>query len=179
VQTQYVDGIVTVKWSTRFEKDCYFHVVERSTDGKNFREIERVRTSGNTPGGQAYSCYDPKVEKDRVYFYRISNLDKFGNLLYSEPARVRTEASPDGFTFDVIRDEDRRSLSVRFSSRDSQQVRIELLDEELRKISTLYLGDAEAEKQNLVSYNQSLPIGKYFVIVSTEERRFYEPFIME
>jgi hypothetical protein len=175
ISARYSEGLVTLQWSTRFERDCYEHLVERSADGKTYREIARIPAGG--PG--AYTQFDPQVERNRVYYYRIVHVDKFGSRVESEAARARTEDAPGGFTFDVIRDEERSTLNVRFSCRENQEVRIELLDEELRKILTLFYGRADAEKQNLVSYNKPLPVGKYFVVVSAGARRYYEPLIIE
>ncbi|WNJ20901.1 hypothetical protein [Pontibacter sp. G13] len=177
--TKFVDGIVTLKWKTLFERDCYHHVVERSTDSKHFFPIERLVGPQNQAGAFEYTYYDAEVQEDRVYYYRIANIDKFGNTVYSKVAKVRTQQEAGSFTFDLIQDEVEGAVNVRFSSRREQMVRMKLLDEELRQIDLLYVGDIEAEKQYLVNYTKRLPVGKYYVIVTAEERRYYEPFIVE
>lgn len=181
LQARYVEGIVTVRWKTAFEQDCYYHLVERSTDGNDYRPLRQVEARQNQGETSEYAFYDTEVQTNRVYYYRISNIDKFGQVITSPPTKVRTEDNPDGFTFDLLQGEGEGQdiLNVRFSSREKQQVRMQLMDEELREIAVLYLGGVEAEQQNLVTYTRSLPVGKYFVIVNTDDKRLYEPFIVE
>ena len=68
---------------------------------------------------------------------------------------------------------------MRFSARESQHVKVKLLDELLREIDILYTGTIEAKKQNLLNYTHQLPVGKYFVIVSTGSKRYYEPLVVD
>ncbi|RMG62347.1 MAG: hypothetical protein D6722_18605, partial [Bacteroidetes bacterium] len=181
LQARYIDGVVTVKWKTAYERDCYAHWVERSTDGNDYRPLRRVRGSYNQEELSEYTFYDTDVQSNRVYYYRISNEDKFGQVVTSAPTMVRTEENPGSFTFDLLRGEGEGQdlLNVRFSSRTRQQVRMQLMDGELRELAVLYFGEVEAGQQNLVTYTQPLPVGKYFVIVSTEQNRLYEPFIVD
>ncbi len=177
----YQDGFVKLTWQTLFERDCFFHYVERSLDGKNFRLLSKKEGSRENESPRSYEFYDTEVDKDRVYFYRITHIDKFGEVIYSPMAKVRTDSNPSGFSFEIIRGEGGSdpSINVRFASRQNQDIRIKLLDEELRELALLYNDGVEAEKQNLISYRKSLPVGKYFIIVVTESRRYYEPFIVE
>lgn len=182
LQAKYLDGVVTVKWKTLFENDCYLHTIERSTDGKTFKVLDELRGPVNDSDPFDYTYYDAEVEKNRVYYYRIVNIDKFGNIVQSNATKIRTEENPGGFAFDILPSDNnngRRTLNVRFSTRESQYIRVKLLDEQLREIAVLYQGEIEGQKQNLLNYTRPLPIGKYFVIVSTQERRYYEPFVVD
>ncbi|MDX2282610.1 MAG: hypothetical protein NW241_00550 [Bacteroidia bacterium] len=178
LQAQHVDGIVTIHWTTSHESDCYYFTVERSDDGKNYKSLARVRAHGaQTP----YTYYDTSVERDRVYYYRVVHIDKFGNAVSSPPAKSRTDELPAGFTFDIIQGDrgSGESLNVRFSSREAQQIQIQLLDEDLREVAVLFYGQVQPEKQNLVAYHQPMGVGKYFVIVAAGGRRYFEPVIVE
>lgn len=179
--TKYVDGIVTINWVTFFERDCYRHLVERSTDGQNYRQIAQVSGPVNSEGEYQYVIYDPEIEKGKVYYYRVSSVDKFGNELVSSPSRLRAEEPSGEFTFDIIRAEGlvQRSFDVRFSSRSQQQVRVALVDEQMREISQLYYGTVEAQRQNLINYRQELSAGKYYLIVATENRRYFRPIVIQ
>jgi hypothetical protein len=181
LSAKYVDGIATLRWRTLFERDCFYHTLERSTDGKNYRPIEQVSGPVNSDEPFQYTLYDTGVERDRLYYYRISYTDKFGYTTYATPTKLRTQETPGEFTFDVIRAETEgsRSFDVRFSSKAQQQVRVKLLDEALREISVLFYGTVEAERQTLINYQNELANGKYYLIVATEKRRYYEPLIIE
>lgn len=178
---EYKEGFVTLSWQTMFELDCYFHFVERSLDGKNFSLLERVpgRREGDEP--KTYEYYDTKVERDRVYFYRVTHYDKFGEAIHSPMAKVRTDENPSDFSFEIIRGDggSAPAINVRFASKQPQSVRIKLLDEELRELAFLFDSDVEGKKQNLISYSKPLPVGKYFIVVVTENQRYYEPLVVE
>jgi hypothetical protein len=181
LSTKFVDGIVNIRWRTEYERDCFFHTLERSTDGRNFRVVERVSGPVNSSRVSDYLAYDTGVEKDRVYYYRVSVVDKFGHTIHSSVSRIRTEELSGDFTFDIIRagSSDQRSFDVRFSSKNEQRVRVKLMDEQLREISVLFYGKVEAERQNLINYRDGLSAGKYYLIVATERRRYYEPIVVE
>ena len=181
LQTKYVEGIITLKWKTLFENDCYYHIVERSEDGRSFREISRQAGVRSSSRPLDYIYYDTQVKKDTVYTYRLRNVDKFGNTIVSEPIAAITEENPGGFSFDIIAEnsDTGKYLNLRFSAKERQRVRIKLLDEELRQLAILFFDTIEAEKQNLINYTEPLPYGIYHVLVETEERRYRELFIVE
>ena len=181
MQTKYVEGIVTFKWKTLFENDCYYHIIERSEDGRTFKEISRQQGVRSSSRPLDYIYYDTQVEKDTVYTYRLRNIDKFGNTILSEPIAAITEENPGGFSFDIIAEnsDTGKYLNVRFSAKERQRVRIKLLDEELRQMAILFYDTIDAEKQNLINYTEPLPFGIYHVLVETEERRYRELFIVE
>lgn len=181
LSAHYVDGIATVKWRSLFERDCYAHVLERSTDGKDYRPVAQVSGPVNSKDPFEYTLYDTEVERDRLYYYRVTYTDKFGYTVTSTPTKLRTQETPGEFTFDIIRAEhtNSRSFDLRFSSKAQQQVRVKLMDEALREISVLFYGIVEADRQTLINYQNELASGKYYLIVSTEKHRYYEPLIIE
>jgi hypothetical protein len=181
LQARFVEGIVTIKWNTTRENDCFQHVVERSNDGGTYQEIGSLEGAGNSIATRSYIHYDPNVEKNRVYYYRIKNQDKFGQIVYSSEVKIRTEENPGGFSLEISWDEGNvgSGLSVRFSSSQKQKVQVRILDEAFREMALLYYGEIEAGRQNLLTYSEELPVGKYFVIFSTEEKRYYEAFIVD
>lgn len=177
----FQEGIVTLSWATQEERDCFFHRVERSTDGKNYKFLADVVGNRISSQEQNYAYFDLDVEQDRLYFYRIANTDKFGNEVYSTPVKIRSEEGLGQFVMEILEGDvsSKDALNLRFSGKEEQQIRIQLMDEEMREIAVLYYGTIEANRQNLVIYEERLPVGKYFVIVSTETKRYYEPFIIE
>lgn len=182
LQSKYVEGIVSLSWKTRFENDCFTHIVERSLDKKNFAELDRVPSQKqNSSQPLDYEYYDDKVEQNRVYYYRISNVDKFGKTIRSEIVEAETEENPGGFFFDVLSEpsDQGRYLNVRFSSRQQQYVHIMLLDEELRQLAVLFSDEILAEKQNLVIYQEAIPFGIYHILVETKNRRYTELLVVE
>lgn len=181
VQAHYEQGIVTLAWRTLWEQDCYTLDIERSTDGNRFTTIQTISAEGYPTESASYEEYDTSFEDERVYYYRITHTDKFGNTIYSPMAKVRTSPNPDGFAFEILLKEDHQNaeLRVRLSSQETQKVRVKLMDAELRQLALLYYGSVEGGKQNLISYTKPLDIGRYFIIISTDEERIYEEFVVD
>lgn len=182
LQHKYVEGIVSLRWQTRFENDCFDHVIERSSGNRNFVEVGRKSSAlQNSSRPLDYEFYDDEVEQNQIYFYRIRHTDKFGETVYSSELEVSTEENPGGFFFDIISEpsDQGRYLNIRFTSRQEQKVRIMLLDEELRQLATLFSDNIHAEKQNLITYRKAIPFGIYHILVETENRRYRELLVVE
>lgn len=181
LQAKYVDGIVTVKWKSLFEQDCFFHYVERAVGSEEFSVMERLSGQVNRNQPFDYKFYDNTVEKDRRYRYRIRNVDKFGNILYSQLVEILTEENPGGFTMDhfFVTEQSGRDLNVRFSAKETQRVKVKIMDEEFREVAILFYDVIEKDAQNLIKYNEQLPVGKYYLIADTDKRRYHEDFIVE
>lgn len=177
LQSKYVEGIVSLRWQTRFENDCFQHVIERGLNKSRFEEIGRhASQKQNSSQPLDYEFYDDKIEQNKTYYYRIRNIDKFGEVIYSEIVEAVTEENPGGFFFDILSEpsDQGRYVNVRFSSRQDQKVRIMLLDEELRQLAVLFSDEILAEKQNLVIYQEAIPFGIYHILIETENRRYRE-----
>ena len=116
-----------------------------------------------------------------MYYYRIRHTDKFGETVYSEEIETTTEENPGGFFFDILSEpsDQGKYLNIRFSSRQNQQVRIMLLDEELRQLAILFSDEISADKQNLITYREAIPFGIYHILVETENRRYRELLVVE
>jgi len=182
LQSKYIEGIVSLRWQTRFENDCFEHVVERSLGRNRFQEIARINSlRQNSSSPLDYEYYDDEVEQNQLYYYRIRHTDKFGETVYSEEIETTTEENPGGFFFDILSEpsDQGKYLNIRFSSRQNQQVRIMLLDEELRQLAILFSDEISADKQNLITYREAIPFGIYHILVETENRRYRELLVVE
>jgi hypothetical protein len=68
-------------WTTAGELDNDYMAVERSTDGREFREIGRVPGRGTTDGTEEYSFLDIAPQPGRN-FYRLRQVDFDGTVEY-------------------------------------------------------------------------------------------------
>ncbi len=180
IQVSYVNGLVTLKWQTAFERDCYYHTVERSENGADFRIIEQKRAHINTDFPQEYKIYDETTEEGKFYYYQVRTRDKFSSWVSSKLARVHTSNGYGKLSMDLITrvQPTGKPLNVRFNADEIQRVRVKILDEEFREVDVLFYGIVEAEQQHLIQYDNPLPIGKYFLIADTPEEREYIEFII-
>lgn len=177
VNATYTPEGVKLIWQTEQERDCYSFEIERSRDGNRFEEIGAVPANGNTESTVTYAFTDSNVVRDITYFYRIKNIDKFGEVLYSDYKSVETTETPSGLSLDILNT--RQELSVRFSSVEEQLLRVKLLDEAFREVDILFYGTISANTENLIKYTRNLPVGKYYLVAHTPTRRVFESFIVE
>jgi hypothetical protein len=77
----YKEGKNILKWTTEDEAGNGEFIIERSRDGKNFREVGRVIAKEKSLNNYQFS--DPFFSLEKVY-YRIAAKDASGKLIYSK-----------------------------------------------------------------------------------------------
>jgi len=81
-------GYNLLQWQTLNERDMVSFSIERSTDGKTFRNLNTVNSLGN--GDHTYSWQDPAApEGSGQLFYRVKGIDRGGKISYSNVAALR------------------------------------------------------------------------------------------
>jgi hypothetical protein len=83
-----VDNLVHLKWSTASEVNNEFFAIERSKNGINWNEIERIKGAGSSNGTKEYEIKDYSPLPGSSY-YRIKQVDFDGSSSYSEIKVVR------------------------------------------------------------------------------------------
>lgn len=80
---------VDLKWSTETEINLSHIMVEKSTDGKNFKDAALVFTYGNTTTKSDYSFADKitKIKSGTIY-YRLRTVAVDGTSQYSETCSI-------------------------------------------------------------------------------------------
>ena len=181
IQATFSEGIVSLKWNTLFERDCYNFDIERSRDGNNFQLIGNTIAQGLPDREHTYSFFDSDILAENVYYYRVRHEDKFGYTLYSDLSYVHTSENPTNLKLDVFFESDEvgQGLNVRFSSSESQRVRVKIMNEEFREVDILFYGTVKANVENLIKYTGDLQLGKYYLLIYTPRQRMYEEFIIE
>lgn len=182
VQANFVEGIVSVKWQTLFETDCYQHILERSLDGERFVRVAAIPAQKNSNKTNEYLYYDQQIQQEKIYFYRLRNVDKFRNEVYSNVAEIFTSSISEDINIQVVSLPNPKSAAVfsfRFSSRRAQQVRIRLLNERFFEMAVLFDTQVGAKSENLVQYTADLPTGKYYLIAETQDKRYYKEIILK
>lgn len=73
---------VELAWRTASERNSEYFAVERSADGRDFKEIDRVAAAGNTLEPRAYTVRDQAPLTGRGY-YRLRQVDTDGTTAFS------------------------------------------------------------------------------------------------
>jgi hypothetical protein len=74
-----------IEWTTLSEINNSHFIVEKSYDGQNFFELDRVEGAGNTVEERYYSLNDFEFsENEPVIYYRLKQVDFDGTFSYSQ-----------------------------------------------------------------------------------------------
>jgi hypothetical protein len=80
---------VQLSWGTSAEVNSAWFVVERSTNGIDFQQVDRVAANNNTTRDQHYNFTDPVTAQQKL-FYRLKQIDIDGAYTYSKVVTVQT-----------------------------------------------------------------------------------------
>ncbi|MEP7237617.1 MAG: LamG domain-containing protein, partial [Ferruginibacter sp.] len=82
---------IKLQWQTQFEQNSKHYIIQRSDDGVNFTDIEKVNAAGNSTTPLAYSYVDAlpaTLQNNPVVFYRLQLVDLDGRFFNSEIVAV-------------------------------------------------------------------------------------------
>jgi uncharacterized delta-60 repeat protein len=86
---QKLTNAVSLKWQTSSEENVKRFVIERSSDGKNYKSIGQVTAVGNSATKQSYNYTDNSPLMPATNFYRLLMQDADGNYKYSKILTVK------------------------------------------------------------------------------------------
>ncbi|HFA49180.1 MAG TPA: T9SS type A sorting domain-containing protein, partial [Bacteroidetes bacterium] len=84
------DNSVMLSWTSVNEQNNDYFLVQRSLDGRIWKDIGKVEGKGNTLSSRSYKMVDLKPENGTLY-YRLKQYDYDGVFSYSNIASVRFE----------------------------------------------------------------------------------------
>jgi hypothetical protein len=163
---------IDLKWSTATESGNDFMSVERSTDGRNFTEIGRVKGKGTTSETQNYRFEDAKPARG-VNYYRLRQVDIDGTFDYSHAVVARfgnDKVASFVATPNVISTTDPIVLSF-FDESNVEELVLDLYDMQGRLIYT----HISATSGHTLIHDLQLTAGQYLIKVRNtgEYTRFF------
>ena len=178
VTLRYKEGILSLRWTTRFEDKSVVHVVEKSSDKERFLPVDTLSSQGDSRDFRQYAYYEEGLNEGETYYYRIKNIDQDGREIYSRIREVKAEEGVEEFSMEVLPGTGVNvgRLRLRFNSQYSQQVRIKLFDERLMEVAILFDDFVFAGSPSLIKLGQKLPPGNYLLLAETETKRFGQNF---
>lgn len=153
-----------LKWSTASEANNSHFEIQRSTDGKTFEAIGKVKGSGNSNKSVNYSFTDKEAATSKTTYYRLKQVDFDGKAEYSKTVSVVNTIAkagigatlPNPFNSDL-------NVTVNASSATTANVVIMDMIGKVHHTSTEQLQSGA----NTISINTTdMPDGIYFVRVS-------------
>lgn len=83
---------IKLQWQTQFEQNSKHYTIQRSTDGVNFTDIEKVNAAGNSAVPLTYNYTDVlpvTLQSTSTVFYRLQSVDLDGHFFNSEVVAVK------------------------------------------------------------------------------------------
>lgn len=90
---------ISLNWKTASEADNDYFIIQRSVDGKEFEDIDRVKGKGTTHIVSSYQFDDTKAidaansQHTNKLYYRLAQVDFDQSITYSEVAAVNLDAN--------------------------------------------------------------------------------------
>ncbi len=166
-----------LKWSTASESNNSHFVVQRSTDGKNFESIARVKGNGNSTKIQQYTFTDASAPVVKTVYYRLKQVDFDGRSDVSKTVIILRNIHPNGIN-STTPNPFNSKLNIEVNTTTAGMAGIELTDMigKVQHTSTEIL----VSGSNTISVNTTnVPDGMYFVRVSTNGETYIQRVIKQ
>jgi hypothetical protein len=157
------DGNILLKWTTGNEINNDYFTLQRSTDGKNFVTIGKVKGIGNSDKLNSYSFTDSDVPSDKkTIYYRLKQTDFNGATKTYDIKQVNLYQH---FSVIVYPNPSTGSFNFDFNAAMGSSVNTELTDAQGNLIiSKSYLGSGVIQ-HNIIEPPQS---GVYFLNITID-----------
>ncbi len=129
-----VDRKISVQWVTQSELNNDYFLIEKSTDGRFFNELAKVKGAGTTSAISYYSFVDDESLKGKTAFYRLSQTDINGQQ--SRVGEVQSTVCNSQPALSVHQVMSSGSLSLHINSEASGNATIEITDATGKKIKS-------------------------------------------
>ena len=161
---------INVIWTTDEEINNAGFELQRSADGLNFQKISWIAGTKSTTKvqGQKYTYNDFDVEYDKVYYYRVKQIDFDGNYMYSNVASAKISTQTD-FDALIYPNPAQTDLYLDITSTTDQNVTLKVYDV-IGKL--LYSTSVEVQKGKstieLKDLLNRIALGTYYVRIVPE-----------
>jgi hypothetical protein len=156
------DNQTTINWKTASEFKSSYYIVEKSTDGQNWREVNNQAAAGFSTEELTYQFVDGSKNDDNAY-YRLTQFDTDGEFTVYDPifvscnengSFIKTYPNPSDASFQVL--VNNPSLVGKAT--------IQLVD---TKGTVVSMKEVEvAEGTNLFYLNENMAPGIYYLSIS-------------
>ena len=114
-----------LNWESANEINTSHYVLERSTDGTDFRQITTVPAKGNSSNSYSYVDYSAANLLSPVVYYRLKMVDNNGSFTYSKVISVTFSSS---YTVYIYPNPMRDVLKIKLSLARAQNLQINVTD---------------------------------------------------
>jgi hypothetical protein len=154
-------SVVELNWNTESESNSSHFAVERSSNGREFKEIGRVKSSGNSTTAKNYKFTDNNPLSGNNY-YRLKMVDLDATFKYSEVRRVSMNGSDLEFSFGpnpVINE-----ANIRITGNQRTRLNITVTDLMGRTLKSMSVSKSDIVFSQKISLAE-LPAGQYVLSI--------------
>lgn len=162
------DSRTLLAWQTATETNNAYFTVERSRDGKNFKNIATIPGAGNSTTTKSYQVWDERPDKGLNY-YRLKQTDFDGTYSYSSVEVVKIKSEITIYPNPV------REQSLHIEAKSPEQLEIVFLNSVGQPVQV----SSEITSQTINYQTQALPKGIYYLKIKNENKIIYQKIVIQ
>jgi len=153
---------IDLLWTTASETDNSHFEIERSEDGKIFKKIGQIKGNGTSLEEINYAYKDDQVQNNRLYYYRLKQVDFDGDFEYSTIQSAKLEGIDKTLKIypNPTNGKEKIRLEFQGENREFNFQILNLYGKVLKEIKRDFVGKNKAVLELDIS---NLPSGLYFI----------------
>ena len=158
------DTYINLAWESVAEIDFDGYWLERSEDGKTFKELAWVDGKGTAVSASSYNYQDKEIEGGKTYYYRLAMYDLDGSMEHSEIEAVKTYTK---YTVAAFPKPTHDFLNIQINSEAYTTAQMQLIDVRGRVV---YEEQVEVERgdNKFVLNGNTISDGVYMLIIRAD-----------
>ncbi len=164
-------GKVNLHWATGSESNSDHFEVERSADGIHFSFVGSVNAKGNSSTTVEYNYVDGKPI-DGVSYYRLKQVDKDGQYVYSNTVVIRSSGASNRVL--ISPNPARGNTVISLSLGKAEVLSVRLIDNMGRTAKTYNVSGVPGMNQFYLNDLSNLPSGVYNLEITGSSTRIRE-----
>ncbi len=167
---------VYLTWVTASEINNHYFTLEKTIDGRDYREVRRVKGAGNSVHLLNYSYTDDNPFSGFSY-YRLKQTDYDGNFSYSNIVPVNFTANND-LNIDIYPNPVIKNMELKYYAKSTNNLFVKIMDIE-RKIVYTHSNNTELGENSFILNTEDLAKGLYFMEITNGEETIFKKFMKE
>lgn len=122
------NGFNLLKWATVSETNNEYFTLERSIDGINWKEITKIKATGNSLNYKHYQYEDYSFINNEINYYRLKQTDFSGDFEYSNIISIESSENIETYLSDIHPNPTNENIYFNVFTSQSGIANIELID---------------------------------------------------
>ncbi len=169
-QAEWTAGGVNLAWTTRSEtNNLGFFVFRAEEESGPYLQLnnEPLAAAGNSEMEHHYTYLDRNVGGNKIYYYKMADIDFCGRQTLHGPVTVKTGVISDFMLQQNYPNPFNPITTIEFTLPQNEKVRISVADISGREMALIHEGPLSAGRHKFIFSGQGLASGLYFYHVDT------------